>query len=189
MSNYIADERWLPVPDWEGLYEVSDQGRVRSLDRLSANGRKLKGRPLKSAADRAGYRLVWLHRNSQRRMFILHRLVLLAFVGPCPEGMEGCHDNGDPGDNRLSNLRWDTKSANCLQKVEHGTHNLARLTECKRGHKLSGDNLYQDSTGRRHCRACSRGRNRLARHPEFRQGEQALQAASDCYYQGGTWNG
>lgn len=189
MGLYVS-EQWKAVPGYEGLYEVSDQGNIRSLDRLSADGRRLKGKPVAQASDAGGYRLTWLHKNSKRQMFIVHRLVLSAFVGPCPEGMEGCHDNGDPADNRLENLRWDTKSANCLQKVDHGTHNLSRLTECKRGHKLSGPNVYRSpGVNRRGCRACIKARERLRRHPEFPQGEEALQAASDCYYQGGTWNG
>lgn len=51
----------------------------------------------------------------------VHRLVLEAFVGPAPEGMEGCHNNGDPWDNRLENLRWDTHQANMADAAAHGT--------------------------------------------------------------------
>lgn len=52
--------------------------------------------------------------------FLVHRLVLLAFVGPCPEGMECCHNDGDPLNNRLDNLRWDTRSANIADAIKHG---------------------------------------------------------------------
>jgi hypothetical protein len=51
---------------------------------------------------------------------LVHRLVLSAFAGPCPEGMEACHYNGNPADNRLCNLRWDTRKANHADKVRHG---------------------------------------------------------------------
>lgn len=51
---------------------------------------------------------------------LVHRLVLTAFVGPCPDGMEACHNNGSPTDNRLCNLRWDTRRANQADKVLHG---------------------------------------------------------------------
>lgn len=51
----------------------------------------------------------------------VHRLVLLAFVGPCPEGMESCHEDGNRRNNALSNLRWDTHKANCADRVRHGT--------------------------------------------------------------------
>ena len=69
---------------------------------------------------RAGknYRAVTIHRNIQR---YVHRLVLEAFVGKCPEGMECCHGDGDRTNNVLSNLRWDTPSANNLEKELHGT--------------------------------------------------------------------
>ena len=52
-----------------------------------------------------------------KKMFLVHRLVLLAFVGPCPVGMEGCHFDNDATNNRLSNLRWDTLSNNQKDRV------------------------------------------------------------------------
>jgi hypothetical protein len=58
----------------------------------------------------------------------VHRLVLEAFVGPCPEGMEACHNNGDTADNRLVNLRWDTKQANVADKLKHGTQPAGSLS-------------------------------------------------------------
>ena len=65
----------------------------------------------------------------------VQRLVLLAFVGPCPDGMECCHNNGIKTDNRLSNLRWDTRKANAADREHHGTtargskHGWSKLTE------------------------------------------------------------
>jgi hypothetical protein len=65
----------------------------------------------------------------------VHALVLEAFVGPRPEGFDACHNNGNKTDNRLENLRWDTKSANSLDKRRHGTmlrgekHPKNKLTE------------------------------------------------------------
>lgn len=56
----------------------------------------------------------------------IHRLVLLAFVGPCPEGMQGCHRNDDRRDNRLENLRWDTDSANKTDRVLNGRSNRGK---------------------------------------------------------------
>lgn len=64
----------------------------------------------------------------------VHRIVLEAFVGRCPNGMEACHNNGIPTDNRLENLRWDTHSSNMQDTILHGTHNrgensgMAKLT-------------------------------------------------------------
>ncbi len=72
-------------------------------------------------ANRSGYRQVKLTGPHGKRTFKIHRLVLTAFRGPCPEGMEACHDNGNPADNRLSNLRWDTKQGNSADMLRHGT--------------------------------------------------------------------
>lgn len=109
----IPGERWLPVPGMEGAYEVSDMGRVRSLDRLVVNGPRGATRPLRGRVLRIhlakGYPSVSLGAS---RKACVHTLVLLAFVGPRPDGMECCHWNGDPTDNRLQNLRWDTSSNN-----------------------------------------------------------------------------
>jgi hypothetical protein len=87
----------------------------------------------------------------------VHRLVLETFVGPCPDGMECCHNNGDPADNRLENLRWDTLSSNAYDRVEHGVHNMARRDRCNHGHLFVGANLTS-SNGYRACRACRQAR-------------------------------
>lgn len=58
----------------------------------------------------------------------VHRLVLEWFVGPCPEGMEACHNDGDSTNNRLDNLRWDTRKANIIDSVKHGTHYTGKGT-------------------------------------------------------------
>jgi hypothetical protein len=60
------------------------------------------------------------------RIRAVHRLVLEAFVGPCPPGMEGCHGDGNPANNALPNLRWDSHSGNQLDAVRHGTHTTNR---------------------------------------------------------------
>jgi hypothetical protein len=68
------------------------------------------------------YPKVALQRDGTRKSFHrrVHRLILEAFVGPCPEGMEACHEDGDPSNNRPSNLRWDTKLANKADMIRHG---------------------------------------------------------------------
>jgi len=118
-------ERWLPIPGFEGRYEVSDQGRVKSLSRYvnSGNGAKrlIPQRILKSAKIRNGYIIICLGtiKAQAASTQYIHRLVLSAFVGPCPDGMECCHNNGDPSDNRLLNLRWDTPESNRSDAVLH----------------------------------------------------------------------
>jgi len=97
--------------------------------------RRFRGRVLKPGADLEGRPYVILARPGQKVNRKVHYLVLLAFVGEKPEGMEACHDDGKPPNNRLSNLRWDTSAANQADRIQHGTSNrgerngTAKLTE------------------------------------------------------------
>lgn len=147
-------ETWRAIPGYEGIYEVSDQGGVRALPRVDAQGGRRRLRVFKpSRMDMWGHVGVKLRRNGVVRSFYVHRLVLDAFVGPCPPGMEACHWNDVPDDNRLSNLRWATKSANRFDSVRNGGDHNARKTHCWRGHPFSAENT-KVRNGRRHCRAC-----------------------------------
>lgn len=84
----------------------------------------------------SGHLSIRLSRNMGGKGFLIHRLVLLAFVGPCPDGMEACHyPDQNPANNRLENLRWDTRAGNEKDKIENGTdnrgarHGMSKLTE------------------------------------------------------------
>ena len=149
-------ERWLPVPGYEGVYEVSDLGRVRSMDRLDSRGRKRRGRVLSPRKTTRDHRSISLCLNAVSRSFQVHHLVLTAFVGPRPEGLEGCHWDDDPTNNCLSNLRWDTRSANVRDSVRNGTHHMARVTHCPEGHAYTPENTYVYPRGNRACRECRR---------------------------------
>ena len=131
-------ELWKPIPGYEGHYEAGDQGNIRSMDRRvrSRMGTRIfPGRVLKQYLHPSGYYTVNLSFESQVTGFKVHRLVLAAFRGPCPEGFYGCHNDGDPLNNRLTNLRWDAPSGNSEDQQIHGTqvkgetHGMARLTE------------------------------------------------------------
>ena len=117
-------ERWSLVVGYEDFYEVSDRGRVRSLDRVDSMGRVWRGRILKqSTNNKAGHLSVSLAARGVNCKRTVHRLVLEAFVGPCPPGMECCHENGDGGNNLAENLRWDTHRNNEADKRRHGRIN------------------------------------------------------------------
>lgn len=123
-SEIEVSEVWKPVVDYEGLHEVSNLGRVRSLSRAWKSRYAVNtfpGRVLAQAVKRNGYRVVSLSSQNKQKQFLVHRIVLEAFVFIQPDGMEACHANGDRGDNRASNLRWDTRSGNHQDKHLHGT--------------------------------------------------------------------
>lgn len=104
-------ETWKPIPSWEGLYEVSDLGRVRSL----RGGRVLRTRM------RRRYLAVTLSRAGNPRTFSVHRLVLASFRGSCPRGQQARHGPGGALDNRLVNLRYGTPAENAMDKIRDGT--------------------------------------------------------------------
>ncbi len=144
------DEVWRPVPGFEN-YEVSDLGRVRSKRRTHVRPHWLTGKPIEVAA---GGRvldgwvtkqsngsplavLVTLRRDGRSFTDRVHRLVLLAFIGPSPDGTEGCHNDGNPLNNRLSNLRWDTHEANMLDAARHGTKKNPPVFRGERHHNAT----------------------------------------------------
>jgi NUMOD4 motif. len=156
-------ERWLPVADYEGIYEVSDRGRVKSLARRDSRGRRIGGRMLSIFSHPSGHLWVKLSRDGSSQHGKVHRLVLIAFAGPPPAGCEALHGDGNPANNLLSNLRWGTRSENLLDAVRHGTHFHAKKTHCPQGHPYDATNTYETSTGRRMCRTCNAARGAARR--------------------------
>ena len=152
------NETWRPVVGYEGSYEVSDCGRVRSLDRISHGARA--GRVLTPhIGANNGYLYVTLYRTPERRRAYVHTLVLESFVGQRPEGMEACHNDGDRTNPRLDNLRWGTHSDNINDVVTHRRHFQAQKTECARGHEFTLENTRIGTRGERICRSCARARS------------------------------
>lgn len=108
-------EFWTRAAGYEGLYEVSDMGRIRSVARRvpCIHGSRISpARVLKVRFPGVKYYSVQLFRNGQNKTFYVHRMVLLSFIGPPTPGQETCHQNGDCHDNRLVNLRWGTRKEN-----------------------------------------------------------------------------
>lgn len=108
-NSVMTDELWLPVLGYEGLYEVSSEGRVRSLAGRRS-GRVLKSRVLKPFNIR-GYCLVGLSRNGVTKTFQVHRLVMCSFTGLEPL-LEVNHKDGNKSNNRHTNLEWVTHREN-----------------------------------------------------------------------------
>ena len=158
--NDVTPECWLPVPMWDGWYEVSDLGRVRSTPHDTDMGLR-GGHILKPGTYRSGHKHVTFTRvtdaGKDRETFQVHRLVMLAFVGPCPEGMQVRHLDGDPANNRLPNLAFGTPVENARDRDEiHGRNYRSNLTCCPQGHDYDEENTYW-YRGARQCRACRNG--------------------------------
>jgi hypothetical protein len=134
-------EEWKPVYGYEGLYEVSSIGNVRSIGRYinSKSGSKTyrEGRVISQFVTPSGYRTVCICVNGTRKTFLVHRLVAKAFLGGENETVN--HKNLDKTDNRLENLEWLTYSENNKHAHASGAHayvKLARYNE-KRRKKLT----------------------------------------------------
>lgn len=146
-------ESWRQVVGWENLYEVSDRGRVRSVARQGTEGRALRCWP-----DSRGYVVVHLWAQNARVARRVHLMVLAAFRGPRPDGLQARHLDDVKVNNLLENLVWGTASENTLDKVRNGLHPMAARLACPRGHPYDEANIRW-SKGRRHCRTCDRERS------------------------------
>lgn len=151
----LPDEQWKHHPRWR-KYTVSAEGRVRD----ASTGQLV---PQHRHGTRGRYRAVRISGKSR----YVHELVLETFHGERPPGEQACHANDVGHDNRLENLRWDTRSANARDKVANGRDHNAVKTHCPHGHAYADCNVRSygkvtvDGLGsqRRTCMACARARS------------------------------
>lgn len=157
----LPGEEWRPLPGTSEAYGVSNLGRVRSVPRLDRAGRPLAGRILAQSTHPHGYRYLALIIDGKRQRWRVHQLVAGLFIGPRPAGLDVCHNDGDPSNNRVENLRYDTASENNLDAVRHGTHHWAKKTHCPSGHAYA-EHAYSPPSrpNARYCRQCQRNRQR-----------------------------
>ena len=128
------NEEWKSVVGYEGTYDVSNAGRIR---RTRSANEMTAVRMRKPYLERQGYLRIALWLGNKKRTFNVHRIVLSAFVGPCQDGMQTNHIDGDKTNNRIDNLEYVTPSENRrhafrtgLQTPMRGSKNpLAKLTE------------------------------------------------------------
>lgn len=117
-SGEMLEQQWKPVVGFEGKYEVSPVGLIRSLSRYRPD---YYLRVMKPWTQNKGYKyLTLIDKNNRRHAVGIHRAVLDAFVGPCPDGMQCAHYDGDPSNNRVDNLRWATSKDNHRDRRRHG---------------------------------------------------------------------
>jgi hypothetical protein len=147
-------EELRPIPGFPDYFITSD-GNVWS--------EKQSGRWLNPTPGKGGYLRLALSRDKKIHSRLIHTLVAQAWIGPRPDGLEVCHDDGDPLNNSASNLRYDTHASNMRDKIRHGTatsHNALK-THCPQGHPYDEINTRQYKSGRI-CRTCSIERGRQA---------------------------
>jgi hypothetical protein len=127
MTQHFVESRWKPIPSCPG-YGASDYGRIRN------DGR---GTLLIGTDDRYGYRCVNIMVDGKRVKRKVHRLVCEAWHGPCPDGHECGHLDGNSSNNRADNLAWITRSENIRHQMQHGTFASANLNR----QRLSDDTV------------------------------------------------
>lgn len=108
MSSIMKEERWLPIEGYEGLYEVSSEGRVRSLNYNHTGETKI----LRPEMTGKGYLMICLWKDGKQKMFLVHRLVALTFVPNMFGLVEVNHINEVKTDNRADNLMWCDRKEN-----------------------------------------------------------------------------
>lgn len=130
MATSHSNVRYVPIKGFPG-YCIGDDGSIWSTRQSRGN----EWRKLKPRRQPNNYLSIVLCRPPVMTVRLIHQLVLEHFVSPRPEGMDACHNDGSRTNNRLENLRWDTRKGNFADKIKHGTHNKgenhqqAKLTE------------------------------------------------------------
>lgn len=159
----MISERWAPIAGYEGLYEISDHGRVRALTETHGGVKSRRAVPLLLSISTGsnGYMFIALYRDSRFKNRFMHDLVLEAFVGPRPQGFVAAHDDGTRANNYWRNLFWKTQSDNLADRLRHGTH--------IRGERHGGAKLTNEQVAR--IRASDDDLSDLAAlhdmHPEY----------------------
>lgn len=127
-------EEWRNIPGWEGFYEVSDQGRVRSIARTihfyyqgNPRSRVAPTKLLVNSIGARGYLLVSLSKASASKKYYTHLLVSLAFMGPTPEGLEVDHRDRNRRNPALANLRWLDHNDNLRNRAERSGKGVSGL--------------------------------------------------------------
>ena len=113
------EEVWKPVVNYEGLYEVSNKGNVKSLNFARSGSEKI----LKARVNSNGRLFTTLSKNKKKKHYTIHSLVAQAFIGERPKGYDVCHIDGDKCNNNLKNLKYDTRSQNNIDIYRYGSKN------------------------------------------------------------------
>ena len=162
---------WRDVVGYEGLYEVSGEGQVRSRPRNTTSGKVLKISFGKcNNNDGTRYGAVGLYREGKATTTRVHQIVAKAFIGPCPDGLEVRHLDGDYKNNHYTNLKYGTRQENAHDTIAHGRWGMGqkKKTHCAKGHPFDDENTRITKSGSRSCKECNREwvRQRRAKQKE-----------------------
>lgn len=171
MADATRIERWRPVVAYDGYYEVSDYGRVRSVDRVvvDKNGRSMRwrGKFLSQFPHQDGYPRVTLCKDNVPQVREVHSLVAEAFIGPRPPGQECRHKDGNNTNCHWRNLTYGTHQENIRDTIRHKTHHNSKKKKCKHGHRFTKKNtrwfVTRAGNPGRKCVKCLRIRDRERR--------------------------
>lgn len=137
-------EIWKPIKGFEGLYEISNMGRLRSFYKATHGRFVVSNEPQKirkANPDGNGYLGLCLKKNGKAYPKRIHRLVLITFVGDCPQGMEACHNDGIKTNNIVNNLRWDTHRNNMV--IDGGARAIMQKGENNPSAKLTTETVLR----------------------------------------------
>lgn len=144
-------EIWKDIPNYEGHYQISNFGRVKSLDRyiISKNGRRIfkKGSIQKLQNNGNGYIYKQFKKDGKYKNYYIHNLVMLVFVGERPNNYFVCHIDGDKNNNRLDNLKYDTPHQNNIDQFRHngnGIKNTLPLNKVLEIRKMSKEKSIKE---------------------------------------------
>jgi len=118
-------EKWKNIPGYEGYYQASNTGRIRSVDRITSHGHRRKGKILAACPNKAGYIIYVLSKNGKTKSFRGHRLVAKTWAGKSQ--LLCCHNDGNKINNVVSNLRWDDCCGNQQDRIKHGTTSRIKI--------------------------------------------------------------
>lgn len=142
MTEQSNIERWKPVADYLGIYEISSFGRVRSIARIDSAGKKRKQRYMRPSSTADGYLKVTLWQSNKYEERYVHRMVANAFLAPMPNRNVVNHIDGNPGNNNMKNIEWVTASENSI----HASRILHIRVRAVRGVKVSDQSTVEFSS-------------------------------------------
>lgn len=176
----LPSECWRWVPGYEGLYQVSTRGRVRSVDRwvIGKDGKKylIKGKILKPLRNELGYLFVTLCRDGKPRNFKIHRLVAMAWLDNPEDKPEVNHLDENPSNNDVYNLAWSTRKENAnwgtaIERMAASQSKPVMAVDPKTGQVVrefsSASEAQRNGFDKRHISACCRGKKSYITHHGF----------------------